>query len=83
MQVEKMNDEAVQLKLLQTALTLMQSSLLSQTEVCAVMQHRLPPQQMPLMTISVMLLTHCDVGRHSDGAWYMLQASCEREEQKL
>lgn len=36
LQVEKMNDEAVQLKLLQTALTLMQSSLLAQSEVCLV-----------------------------------------------
>jgi len=33
-QVEKMHDEAVQLKVLQTALTLMQSTMLAQNEVC-------------------------------------------------
>ncbi len=32
-QVEKMHDEAVQLKVLQTALTLMQSTMLAQNEV--------------------------------------------------
>lgn len=73
-----MNDEAVQLKLLQTALSFMQSNLLAQSEVCC-----FPGEQsITLKQQTVHRAVHI-AGRDCHGPWHMFQASGKRKKQKL
>ena len=69
MQVEKMHDEGVQLKVLQTALTLMQSTTLAQNEAsnlkCACMLQNVPTLVTPLRLCPT-------TGGHCNGPWHLL-----------
>ena len=74
-QVEKMHDEAVQLKVLQTALTLMQSTMLAQNEVSISTCTNHTYHDRACFRHDKRSHACCHAGGHRNGAGYMFQAA--------